>query len=70
MDVALPVFLLAGGELFLGAIGLRIAVWVALGWRHARDATRRGAPTSPRDPKGGLLVLPGGAAAPRLRAAA
>jgi hypothetical protein len=70
VEAALPILLLLSGEIVLAAIGLRIALWVALGWRASRAATT---PRSrPRGPKGGLRVLAGGApeAAPRHRAAA
>jgi len=56
MDTVLPVFLLAGGEIFLGLVAARIAVWVVRGWRSYR---REGAPP-PRPPGGGLRVLSGG----------
>jgi hypothetical protein len=54
VELAIPIFLLAGGELFLAAIGLRIAVWVARGWREWRALARPGAPPGPRGPRGGL----------------
>jgi hypothetical protein len=60
MDLAVPVLLLAGGELFLAAIGLRIAVWVVRGWREWRAVAGPGAPPGPRGPGGGLRPLPGG----------
>jgi hypothetical protein len=70
VEAALPILLLLGGEIVLAAIGLRIAIWVALGWRACRAAPTP--PSGPRGPKGGLRVLAGGApaAAPRPRAAA
>jgi hypothetical protein len=60
VDTVLPVFLLAGGEIFLGLVAARIAVWVVRGWR---DYRRAGAspPPHPRGPGGGLRVLAGGA---------
>jgi hypothetical protein len=72
VDEAFPIVLLGGGELFLAAIGLRIAVWVARGWREWREVYRAERPTGPRGPKGGLRLLAGGAqgSAPRLRNAA
>jgi len=58
MDTVLPVFLLAGGEIFLGLVAARIAVWVVRGWRGYR---RAGAPPPrPRGPGGGLRLLSGG----------
>jgi hypothetical protein len=59
MDTVLPVFLLAGGEIFLGLVAARVAVWVVRGWR---DYRRGGGspPPRPRGPGGGLRVLTGG----------
>jgi hypothetical protein len=67
MEVALPIFLLAGGEIFLAGVFLRVAVWVLRGWGG------RPRPGPPRGPRGGLRVIPGGARQPggaRERAAA
>jgi hypothetical protein len=55
VEVALPIFLLAGGEIFLAGVFLRVAVWVLRGWRE------RPRPGPPRGPRGGLRVIPGGA---------
>ncbi len=72
MDLAAPIVLLAGGEIFLAAIGVRISVWVARGWREWRAAMRAPETPAPRGPKGGLRLVAGGAraAAPPLRDAA
>jgi hypothetical protein len=67
----IPIFFLAGGEIVLMVVGLRVALWIARGWREFRAQER---PTPPRGPKGGLRCLAGGAerpaAASPLRAAA
>ena len=69
----IPIFFLMGGEIVLALIGLRVALWVARGWREMRAQER---PTPPRGPGGGLRCLAGGrapetpAAAASLRAAA
>jgi hypothetical protein len=60
VDLVLPVFVLAGGEIFLALIAARVAVWVLRGWRDARRA--EGGPRRPRGPGGGLRVLAGGGA--------
>jgi hypothetical protein len=58
MDTVLPVFLLAGGEIFLGLVAARVAVWVVRGWLSYR---REGSPPPrPGGPGGGLRVLSGG----------
>jgi hypothetical protein len=58
---ALPIFFLAGGELVLAAVAVRIAVWVARGWREWRALERSGGGgKGPGGPNGGLRVLPGG----------
>jgi hypothetical protein len=71
MRALIPIFFLAGGEIVLMAIGLRVAIWVARGWREFRANER---PTPPPGPNGGLRCISGGAAradaAPPLRAAA
>jgi|GEM_PF-4991008 len=76
MAQAVPLFLLAGGEIVLALIGLRIAAWVARGWREWRALERGGEdggePPTP-GPRGGLRLVPGGRAASEpgaLRAAA
>jgi hypothetical protein len=71
MRALLPIFFLAGGEIVLMLVGLRVAFWVARGWREYRASER---PAPPRGPGGGLRCIAGGrarteAAAP-LRAAA
>jgi hypothetical protein len=58
MDTVLPVFLLAGGEIFLGLVAARVAVWVVRGWRDYRRGGT--SPPHPRGPGGGLRVLAGG----------
>lgn len=66
----IPIFFLMGGEIVLALIGLRVALWVARGWRELRAQER---PKPPRGPGGGLRCLAGGRAAPEapaLRAAA
>ena len=61
MARAIPIFFLAGGELFLAAVALRIAVWVVRGWRDWRALARsEGGADGPRGPGGGLRVLAGG----------
>jgi hypothetical protein len=64
MTRAVPLLLLAGGELVLAAVALRIAVWVARGWRAWRALERGGGggpgPRGPGGPEGGLRVMPGG----------
>jgi hypothetical protein len=56
---AIPVFFLAGGELFLAAVALRIAVWVVRGWRDWGALVRSaGAGDDPRGPGGGLRLVP------------
>jgi hypothetical protein len=60
MDALGPILLLAGGELFLAAIGLRIAVWMARGWLDLRAAPSEGGAPEPPGPKGGLRILRGG----------
>jgi hypothetical protein len=69
---AIPVFLLAGGEIFLAAVALRIAVWVVRGWRGWRALDDPGAGDGPPGPGGGLRVVRGGGGAepPSWRAAA
>ena len=72
MDNVLPVFLLAGGEIFLGLVAARVGVWVVRGWRDYRRADASG-PPRPRGPGGGLRVLAGGRSSrgdPGLREAA
>jgi hypothetical protein len=59
VDTVLPVFFLAGGEIFLGLVAARIGIWVLRGWREYRRGAP--APPSPPGPGGGLRVLPGGA---------
>lgn len=72
MRYAIPIFFLAGGEIVLALIGLRVAVWVARGWREFRAVPRP--PGPPRGPRGGLRSVAGGrsetAAPPALRDAA
>ena len=56
-DWALPILLVAGGELALGLLGLRVLWWVVRGW-GARGET-------PSEPDGGgglplLAVIDGG----------
>jgi hypothetical protein len=58
VDTVLPVFILAGGEIFLGLIAARVGVWVLRGWREYRRAADPQPP--PPGPRGGLRVLPGG----------
>ena len=53
----IPIFLLMGGEIVLALIGLRVALWVARGWRELRAQER---PKPPRGPGGGLRCLEGG----------
>ena len=60
MDAYLPIFFLAGGEIFLALIAARVAVWML---RGLRDYWRSDAPPAPRGPGGGLRVLAGGARA-------
>jgi hypothetical protein len=71
MRALIPIFFLAGGEIVLMVIGLRVAIWVARGWRELRAHER---PTPPPGPNGGLRCIAGGGArtdaAPPLRAAA
>jgi hypothetical protein len=55
----IPIFFLAGGEIVLMVIGLRVAIWIARGWREFRELER---PTPPRGPNGGLRCIAGGAA--------
>ena len=56
----IPLFLLMGGEIVLALIGLRVALWVARGWRELRAQER---PKPPPGPGGGLRCLAGGRAA-------
>ena len=56
----IPIFFLMGGEIVLALIGLRVALWVARGWRELRAQER---PKPPRGPGGGLRCLAGGRAA-------
>lgn len=58
----MPLFLLAGGEIVLGLLALRVSLWVAAGWREYRRSER--AARRPGGPDGGS-VLP----FPRARAA-
>jgi hypothetical protein len=74
MRASIPILFLMGGEIVLALIGLRVALWVARGWRELRAQDR---PKPPGGPGGGLRCLTGGrapseAAAPArpLRAAA
>ena len=61
MARVIPIFFLAGGELFLAAVALRIAVWVVRGWRDWGALARsEGDGEGPRGPGGGLRVVPGG----------
>ena len=71
-----PPFLLAGGEFVVLALGLRIALWVARGWRGSRAVSRiePGAPggvplalVQPDQPEQPRATLP---APPELRRAA
>ena len=62
-DVLIPVFLLAGGEIFLGMLALRVLWWMLRGWREAlvKDSP-------PPEPDGGgrpVLVLVNGERRPR-----
>jgi hypothetical protein len=58
---AIPILFLAGGELFLAAVALRIAVWVLRGWRDWRALARsEGGGDGPRGPGGGLRLVPRG----------
>ena len=59
MKAFLPILFLTGGELFLGLIAARVAVWVLRGWRDYHRAGASG-PPRPRGPGGGLRVLAGG----------
>jgi hypothetical protein len=61
----IPIFFLAGGEIVLAIVGLRVALWVARGWREFRRGER---PTPPRGPGGGLRCLAGGRDANEARA--
>jgi hypothetical protein len=59
LSAFIPIFFLMGGEIVLALIGLRVAIWVARGWRELRRQER---PTPPRGPGGGLRCLAGGRA--------
>jgi hypothetical protein len=58
VDTVLPVFFLAGGEIFLGLIAARVGVWVLRGWREYRRGLDPQPP--PPGPRGGLRLLAGG----------
>jgi hypothetical protein len=60
VDTVLPVFFLAGGEIFLGLVAARVGVWVLRGWREYRRGADPQPP--PPGPGGGLRVLQGGLA--------
>lgn len=62
MARAVPILLLAAGEIVLAAVALRVAVWVALGWR-ARRSPPEPPGGGPGGPGGGLRLVRGGAAA-------
>ncbi len=49
-EYLLPFFLLAGGELLLALLGVRILWWVVRGWRGFR--TEGSGPTEPDGPGG------------------
>ena len=70
MDAYAPIFLLAGGEIFRAAIGLRVAVWVRRGGREWRASAPAPRPGGPGGPPGGLRVIQGGARPAPLRRAA
>jgi hypothetical protein len=53
----IPIFL-AGGEVVVAIIALRIAFWMARGWRDWRAVAGGG--DEPIGPGGGLRVIPGG----------
>ena len=57
MRSLIPIFFLMGGEIVLALIGLRVALWVARGWRELRAQEK---PKPPRGPGGGLRCLAGG----------
>jgi hypothetical protein len=59
VDVALPIFVLAGGEIFLALIAARVGVWVLRGWWNTRRTSDQ-EPRGPRGPGGGLRALAGG----------
>jgi hypothetical protein len=70
VDLALPVLLVAGGEIVLALVGLRVVIWAACAWRDWR-AIARGTPRGggrPRGPRGGLRALPGAGRRARARA--
>jgi hypothetical protein len=61
VDTVLPVFLLAGGEIFLGLVAARVGVWVVRGWRDYHRVAASG-PPRPCGPGGGLRAVAGGGA--------
>jgi hypothetical protein len=56
MGRKIPIFL-AGGEVVVAIIALRIALWMARGWRDWRAVIGGDEPVGPG---GGLRVIPGG----------
>lgn len=69
MARAIPILFLAGGELVLALVALRVGVWVARGWREWRAVATSG-DEGPPGPGGGLRLVTGGRSEARGTAAA
>lgn len=54
LDLAVPLLLLAGGEIVLGLLALRVLWWVARGWSEGLDGD---GPPDPEGPGGGRPVF-------------